>query len=202
MLTALDEGTVGNDPISFFHQWFTEVQKAEISDANAMTLSTVDSRFMPHARIVLLKGLEVGKFVFYTNYNSDKGREIELHPHAALTFYWHELERQVRIEGDIEKVPEHVSETYFHSRPEGSRLGAWASPQSSPIEHRGIIEINYKKYTEEFSKIQIPRPAHWGGYHVIPQRIEFWQGRTNRMHDRILFTKDKNGIWGKCRLAP
>ena len=202
MLAELDESTIGDDPIQFFHSWFTDAENANIKDVNAMTLATVDSRFQPHARIVLLKGLEAGGFIFYSNYESAKGQEIELHPHVALLFYWHELERQVRIEGSIEKVPEEVSEIYFHSRPEGSRLGAWASPQSREISHRGILDINYKKYAEEFSKIQIPRPPHWGGFKVIPKRIEFWQGRPSRMHDRILFTASTKSTWNKCRLAP
>ncbi len=202
MLAELDEQTVGDDPILFFHTWFTHAEESRISDVNAMTLATVDSRFQPHARIVLLKGLEEGGFIFYSNYESDKGRELELHPHAALLFYWHELERQVRIEGGIERVPEDVSDAYFHSRPEGSRLGAWASPQSRTIGHRDELDLNFKKYAAEFSKISIPRPPHWGGYRVTPHRIEFWQGRPSRLHDRILFTKSADGSWGKSRLAP
>ena len=202
MLAELDEANVGADPILFFHQWFTEAEKSKIYDVNAMTLATVDSRFQPHARIVLLKGLEAGGFVFYTNYESAKGCEIEMHPHAALLFYWHELERQVRIEGSIEKVPADVSETYFNSRPEGSRIGAWASPQSRAINSRADLDLNFKKYKEEFSNIQIPRPAHWGGYKVVPNKIEFWQGRTSRLHDRILFTLAEENIWVKSRLAP
>jgi pyridoxamine 5'-phosphate oxidase len=202
MFAELDESSVGDDPLSFFQKWFTEAQHAGIGDVNAMTLSTVDSRFMPHARIVLLKGLEDGKFIFYTNYESAKAADMELHPHAALTFYWHELERQVRIEGTVAKVEEHTSDLYFRSRPQGSRLGAWASPQSSVIEHRGVLETNYKKYAERFSDIEIPRPAHWGGYEVSPHLIEFWQGRSNRMHDRILFRNKLNEGWNKCRLAP
>jgi len=202
MLAELDENNVGNDPLLFFRQWFTEAEKSSIHDVNAMTLATVDSRFQPHARIVLLKGLETDGFVFYTNYDSDKGREIDLHPHVSLLFYWHELERQVRVEGSIEKVPGHVSDEYFHSRPEGSRLGAWASPQSRPIAGRHELDLNFKKYSEEFSQIRIPRPPHWGGYKVIPQRIEFWQGRASRLHDRILFTAGNSGKWIKWRLAP
>lgn len=201
MLSELDESVVGDDPILFFHKWFTEAEQSHISDVNAMTLATVDSRFQPHARIVLLKGLEEGGFVFYTNYQSDKGRELELHPHAALLFYWHELERQVRIEGGIEKVADEVSDTYFHSRPEGSRIGAWASPQSRTIAHRHELDLNVAKYSKEFSSIKIPRPPHWGGYRVSPSRIEFWQGRSSRLHDRILFTRSGNE-WTKSRLAP
>jgi len=140
-------------------------------------------------------------FVFFTNYDSAKGQQISSHPSAALVFFWKELERQVRIEGHIEKVSEKESDDYFNSRPQGSRLGAWASPQSQEIDDRGILDSNYKKYEQEFSKGAIPRPPHWGGYRVVPNSIEFWQGRSNRMHDRILFELENN-IWLKRRLAP
>jgi pyridoxamine 5'-phosphate oxidase len=202
MLAALDENTVGHDPISFFRKWFTEAENARITEINAMTLATADSDCIPHARIVLLKGLDSSGFVFFTNYDSAKGREINSNPHAALVFFWKELERQVRIEGTIEKVLPEESDIYFHSRPEASRIGAWASPQSSKIPDRNILDTNYTKYENEFSNIQIPRPPHWGGYRVIPHHIEFWQGRTSRMHDRILFTKNDKGNWERSRLAP
>lgn len=201
-LAALDEQTVGNDPILFFHKWFTEAEAAQITEINAMTLATVDAGHCPHARIVLLKGLDENCFVFFTNYDSDKGTQLNANPHAALVFFWKELERQVRIEGIIEKIPESESDIYFHSRPAGSRLGAWASPQSREITDRNILDLNYAKYEQEFSNIAIPRPAHWGGYRVIPSRIEFWQGRSSRMHDRILFTKKETGDWNRSRLAP
>ncbi len=201
MLAALDEETVGTDPILFFIKWFKEVEAAQITEINAMTLATVSADSRPHARIVLLKGLEQEAFVFFTNYDSDKGKQIGENGHAALVFFWKELERQVRIEGIIEKVPAGDSDQYFHSRPAGSRIGAWASPQSREIEHRNILDLNYAKYEQEFSGIDIPRPPHWGGYRVIPERIEFWQGRSSRMHDRILFMKSDNG-WLRSRLAP
>jgi pyridoxamine 5'-phosphate oxidase len=201
-LAALDEDIAGQDPIAFFRQWFNEAEAAQITEINAMTLATVDNGNQPHARIVLLKGLDAQGFVFFTNYDSAKGNEIDTNPNAALVFFWKELERQVRIEGVFEKIPAIESDIYFHSRPLGSRLGAWASPQSREIAGRNILELNYAKYEEEFSKIDIPRPAHWGGYRVIPRRIEFWQGRSSRMHDRILFTKDAAGNWGRSRLAP
>jgi pyridoxamine 5'-phosphate oxidase len=201
MLSALDEEVAGDDPLSFFRQWFSEAESARITEINAMTLATSDSRNIPHARIVLLKGLDESGFVFFTNYDSSKGAEIMENPHAALVFFWKELERQVRIEGGIEKIPAPESDEYFQSRPPGSRIGAWASPQSQEIEHRNIIELNYARYQEEFSNIEIPRPHHWGGYRVIPVRIEFWQGRASRMHDRILFCRN-NGGWVKSRLAP
>ena len=201
-LAALDEATAGNDPLAFFGKWFDEAATARITEINAMTLATVDARMQPHARIVLLKGLDTGGFVFFTNYDSDKGREIDTNPHAALVFFWKELERQVRIEGFIEKIDERESNAYFQSRPAGSRIGAWASPQSRKIAHRNVLDVNYSRYEQEFSDIDIPRPAHWGGYRVMPHRIEFWQGRSSRMHDRILFEKNPTGGWDKHRLAP
>ena len=200
-LAALDEDTVGYDPIAFFAKWFSEAEAAQITEINAMTLATAENG-MPHARIVLLKGLDKANFVFFTNYDSDKGREINSNPHVALVFFWKELERQVRIEGVIEKIPSSESDIYFRSRPVGSRIGAWASPQSSEITDRNILDLNYARYEEEFSKIEIPRPPHWGGYKVIPNRLEFWQGRSSRMHDRILFTKNEAGEWNRSRLAP
>ena len=201
MLAELNEDLAGNEPVLFFKQWFGEAEAAQISEINAMTLATVDDQNRPHARIVLLKGLEEGGFVFFTNYDSDKGLEIRGNPNVALTFFWKELERQVRIEGIATKIPETDSDIYFNSRPAGSRIGAWASPQSREIPHRHIIELNYQKYQEEFSQIEIPRPPHWGGYLVTPVSMEFWQGRSSRMHDRILFTQ-KGNIWVKSRLAP
>jgi pyridoxamine 5'-phosphate oxidase len=202
MLAALDEEIAGDDPVLFFSTWFREAERAMITEINAMTLATADHEGRPHGRIVLLKGLEEQAFVFFTNYDSDKGHEISANPHAALVFFWKELERQVRIEGRIEKIPEAESDIYFQSRPAGSRLGAWASPQSTVIPHRNILDLNYARYEAEFSGIEIPRPAHWGGYRVIPERIEFWQGRSSRMHDRILFVRNEAGNWGRSRLAP
>ena len=202
ILAALDEEIAGEDPIVFFRQWFTEAEAAEITEINAMTLATVDANSAPHARIVLLKGLDASGFTFYTNYDSAKGTELSANPHVALLLFWKELERQVRIEGVIEKVAKEESDTYFNSRPVGSRLGAWASPQSRPIADRDILDANYARYEQEFSSIEIPRPVHWGGYRVLPTRIEFWQGRASRMHDRILFSKDGAGTWERSRLAP
>lgn len=201
MLAALDEETAGNDPVLFFSNWFKEAEEARITEINAMTLSTVDAQNRPHARIVLLKGLEERGFVFFTNYDSAKGQDINANAHVSLLFFWKELERQVRIEGIIEKVPPKESDIYFHSRPAGSRIGAWASPQSREIPHRNILDLNYTRYEQEFSGIEIPRPPHWGGYIVLPSRIEFWQGRSSRMHDRILFVNNESG-WAKSRLAP
>ncbi len=202
MLQELDEASAGDDPLIFFKKWFSEAEAAAITEINAMTLATADTGGLPHARIVLLKGLDQDGFVFYTNYDSAKGKELVTNPFACLVFFWKELERQVRIEGVVEKVKEEESDIYFQSRPEGSRIGAWASPQSREITHRNILDINYSKYQQEFSDIEIPRPPHWGGYRVLPNRIEFWQGRASRMHDRIVFTKKEAGKWGRARLAP
>lgn len=201
IMAELDESVAGDDPVVFFTQWFREAERAEITEINAMTLATSGEDGLPHARIVLLKGLDDRGFVFFTNYDSAKGQEIAANPHVALLFFWKELERQVRIEGVIEKVPAEESDIYFNSRPAGSRLGAWASPQSREISHRNILDLNYARYEQEFSGIETPRPPHWGGYLVLPERMEFWQGRASRMHDRIVFARDSSG-WRKSRLAP
>lgn len=201
-LAALDEASIGNDPLAFFRKWFHEALRAEITEVNAMALATVDADHKPHARIVLLKGLEHERFVFFTNYHSHKGHDIEQNPYVAATFFWKELERQVRIEGKIEKIAAADSDAYFHSRPEGSQIGAWSSPQSQEITDRGILDKNYETYASKFSGGEIPRPDHWGGYGIVPTSIEFWQGRSSRMHDRIRFTLDAGGKWAKARLAP
>jgi len=201
-LAALDESTVGDDPILFFTRWFIECQKADVDEVNAMTLATVDSENRADARIVLLKGLEEGQFIFFTNYNSAKGKDIANNPNVCLVFFWKELERQVRIHGTATRIPAKDSDEYFHSRPEASQVGAWASPQSQTIPDRDILQRNYNRYEQEYAGKKVPRPEHWGGYAVKPASIEFWQGRSSRMHDRILFTTDKNGQWTKSRLAP
>ena len=201
-LAALDEDTAGADPLVFFSKWFAEAEAAQIKEINAMTLATSDLQMQPHARIVLLKGLDSEGFVFFTNYESAKGIEIAVNPNVALVFFWKELERQVRIEGHIEKIAEAESNAYFQSRPAGSRIGAWASPQSRKIAHRNILDLNYARYQEEFPDLDIPRPEHWGGYRVLPKHIEFWQGRSSRMHDRILFEKKETGSWTRHSLAP
>ncbi len=200
-LAVLDEQVAGDDPFSFFHKWFHEAVEANVSEVNAMTLATVNNSGKPHARIVLLKGLDETGFVFFTNYNSEKGRDISENNHVSIVFFWKELERQVCIEGLAEKVSDEESDEYFNSRPESSRLGAWSSPQSTVIAGREIIEENYSTYHKKFGN-NIPRPPHWGGYKIIPESIEFWQGRSSRMHDRILFTKKTDGSWQKSRLAP
>ena len=198
---ALDETVVGLDPLSFFGKWFMEAQAAEVPEVNAMTLATADTGGRPHARIVLLKGIDQEGFLFFTNYSSEKGRQLEANPQAALVFFWQELERQVRVEGMIQRLTEDESNAYFDSRPEGSKLGAWASPQSQPIPNRSILEDRFKTYSDKFAIGHIPRPPHWGGYRLIPDHVEFWQGRSNRLHDRILF-KRQPAAWIVQRLAP
>lgn len=201
-LAELDEATVGIDPVVFFQKWFDEAQQAAITEVNAMTLATIGPNNTPHARIVLLKGLEDGCFQFFTNYNSSKGNDITSNPNVGLVFFWKELERQVRVEGKAIVLPADKSTEYYHSRPTGSQLGAWASPQSTEIQDRTILDKNYVEYEQQFSGQVIPRPEHWGGYAVEPAYIEFWQGRSSRMHDRIVFIKETSGVWIKKRLAP
>lgn len=200
-LAELNEQTVGDDPVVFFNKWFNDALNAQADEVNAMVMASVDKDHKPHARIVLLKGVEDNGFIFFTNYNSAKGTEVSANDHVALVFFWKELERQVRIEGTISKIATADSEAYFKSRPVGSQIGAWSSPQSSVINDRSVLEENYKNYTEQYGE-DVPLPPHWGGYKVSPERIEFWQGRPSRMHDRILFTLGDNGEWSKCRLAP
>lgn len=200
-LAELDEATAGDDPFAFFGKWLTEAEAAQADEINAMTVATVDPDNKPHARIVLLKGLDAQGFTFFTNYNSVKGHDIAVNNNIAAVFFWKELERQVRIEGTAERLTDAENDTYFHSRPAGSRLGAWASPQSQVISSREVIENNFKLYENQFTG-HIPRPAHWGGYRIIPSSIEFWQGRSSRMHDRILFSLEGGRQWKKTRLAP
>jgi len=200
-LHSLSETDIAANPIEQFTKWWKEALHSEIVEVNAMTLATATKDGKPSARIVLLKDYDEEGFVFYTNYNSHKGRELEENPFAALTFFWKEIERQVRIEGSVEKVTAAESDAYFLSRPEGSRIGAWASPQSEIIENRQILETNAKHFTGTL-KNNITRPPHWGGYRVMPLKIEFWQGRSNRLHDRIQYTKTNEGSWKAERLAP
>ena len=202
-LAVLDEGNAGTDPLAFFRRWFSEAADAEIDEVNAMTLATADSEGKPHARIVLLKGLDDRGFTFFTNYESAKGHEIEQQPDAALVFFWKELERQVRIEGSIERLSAEESDAYFLSRPAGSRIGAWASPQSTIIADRRILEERVRHFEELYSGDDIPRPTFWGGYRVVPVSVEFWQGRSSRLHDRIAFKReDVSSPWDRVRLAP
>lgn len=198
---SLTEADVHPDPIAQFRSWFDEAVKAKIAEPNVMTVATVDAERRPSARILLLKDVDERGFTWFTNYQSRKARELAQCPHAALVFYWGELERQVRIEGYVEQVSAEESETYFHSRPLQSRLGALASAQSQPIADRQALEERFRQANEQYGD-QPPRPEHWGGYRLIPDRIEFWQGRPSRLHDRILYTKQRNGGWQRQRLQP
>ncbi len=200
---ALDECEVGDNPFSFFEKWFQQAIKSEEKDSNAMVLSTLSEDGSPHSRVVLLKGLEDESFVFYTNYNSQKGKDLEAQPKAALLFHWKSLERQVRIEGWVEKVNEATATAYFHSRPKGSQVGAHASPQSEKIANRAWLEERFAALDAQFQNQEVPKPAHWGGYAVKPLKIEFWQGRSSRLHDRIVFERsNENEAWQISRLAP
>ena len=200
-LSTLDENDVHADPIQQFKLWLDESLKAMLPEPNAMTLSTVDSEQKPHSRIVLLKGIEKNGFIFYTNYKSDKGRDIESNPNVSICFLWKELERQVRIEGIAKKISSEASEEYFVSRPVKSQIGAVASEQSSVIENRAILEEKFEALTKLYSTGHVPMPDHWGGYIVEPTSIEFWQGRRSRLHDRIKYEKEKKN-WIINRLAP
>ncbi len=201
-LQTLLEADVAPNPITQFGKWWDEAVKSDIQEANAMTLATVNDNGIPEARIVLLKGCDENGFVFYTNYNSQKGISLLQNPNACLVFFWKELERQVRITGTVAKVNPAVSDAYFASRPLGSRIGAWASPQSQVITGRSILEEQTATLQAQYASTPIPRPPHWGGYVVQPQQIEFWQGRTSRLHDRIKYSLQKAGIWVIERLAP
>jgi pyridoxamine 5'-phosphate oxidase len=198
---GLSESDADADPLRFFHRWFDEALASDVAEPNAMTLATVDGEGQPAARIVLLKGLDERGFVFYTNYESRKGEEMAAHPHAALVFWWQELERQVRIEGTVEKVTAEESDAYFASRPRGSRLGAWVSDQSRPIADRSVLEEKLDEVESRYAEQAVPRPPHWGGYRVVPALLEFWQGRPSRLHDRLEYTRAPGG-WTVRRLAP
>lgn len=201
-LKAFTEKEANKDPIEQFGQWWQEAIAAEIDEVNAMTLATATANGIPDARIVLLKEYDINGFVFFTNYTSAKGHQLEENPHASLVFFWKELERQVRVGGIVERVSDAESDEYYNSRPEGSRIGAWASPQSQVIESREWLDAEDLKYREVFRSKPILRPAHWGGYRIKPTHIEFWQGRPSRLHDRLSYTKDGQGTWIMERLAP
>jgi len=201
-LHVLSEEKVLSNPLQQFHSWWKEALASDIDEVNAMTLATASSDGLPAARIVLLKGFDEQGFVFFSNYNSYKGQQLEENPRACLVFFWKELERQVRITGLVEKVSAAESDAYFHSRPEGSRIGAWASPQSQVIADRNWLLENEKNFRRQFEHGDLKRPLHWGGYRVKPITFEFWQGRKNRLHDRIQFSLEENGTWKIERLAP
>jgi pyridoxamine 5'-phosphate oxidase len=197
---TLDEGRVDPDPIRQFQAWMNEAVAAQLPEPTAMTLATVNGRGRPSARIVLLKGVDAQGFVFFTNYESRKGKELAANPMAALTFMWKELERQVRIEGQAERVSAAESNAYYATRPLGSRIGAWASPQSDAIESRAWLEKRWEELTREHGE-NPPCPPHWGGYRILPDYLEFWQGRGSRLHDRIAYAR-AGERWKIARLAP
>ena len=202
MKETLSEHDVEKDPFQQFGKWWTEILETSADEANAMTLATATPEGLPTARIVLLKGYDRNGFVFFTNYESRKGKELLENPHACLLFFWGVLERQVRIEGICEKVSEEDSDSYFHSRPEGSRIGAWVSPQSQVIKGREVLDEKLSEISSKYADGSVPRPPHWGGYVVVPRVIEFWQGRPSRLHDRIRYSLDASGNWNIERLAP
>ena len=197
----LDEQHISDNPIQQFRIWFDEALKAELIEPNAMMLATVNAQKRPSMRIVLLRDILEDGIVFYTNYLSRKGNEIELNPYGSATFFWPELERQVRIEGVLKKIDEHISDSYFAKRPRGSQIGAWSSPQSKTIHSRNELEENEMHYTALFEGKDVPRPPHWGGYILQADYMEFWQGRENRLHDRICYTLSE-GNWERSRIAP
>jgi len=199
---TLDEANVSADPYAQFGLWLGEALASEsIVEPNAMTLATVGADGRPSARIVLLRGYDERGLRFFTNYRSRKGRELEASPRAALVFYWGPLQRQIRVEGDVARVTPAESDAYFATRPRGHRLGAWASPQSEAVVTRAPLEEAMRRCEERFEGIDVDRPEYWGGYRVVPIRFEFWQGRTNRIHDRIAYERDAKG-WRILRLAP
>ncbi|MBB3698668.1 pyridoxamine 5'-phosphate oxidase [Flammeovirga yaeyamensis] len=198
---ALEESDVLEQPIQQFEIWLEEAIKAEVMEPTAVNVATVSKEGTISSRTVLLKGVEDDAFVFYTNYNSRKGQALQDTKKVAMNFFWPELERQVCIEGTVEKVSEEVSDTYFASRPYKSKVGAWASEQSSKISSKNVIVTRFAKYAAKFIT-KVPRPPHWGGFAVKPTRIEFWQGRPSRLHDRIQYELNEQGIWERSRLAP
>lgn len=190
------------DPIKQFGKWFGDAAAANIRDVNAMSLATASADGVPFVRIVLLKAISDRGFVFFTNYQSEKGQQLEANARAALNIFWVQLERQIRIDGAVEKTSREESEEYFHSRPIGSQLGAWASDQSQVIASRDALEAKLTEVTARFAGGTIPLPPHWGGYRVVPETVEFWQGRTNRLHDRFRYRRKDGAGWTVERLAP
>ena len=201
MLNALNETDIAPDPLRQFEKWFGEALAAEVPEADAMTLATVTPELGPDARIVLLKGFDSNGLVFYTNFQSRKAKELAANAQACLLFYWLPVKRQVRVEGTVEKVSDEEADAYFQTRPWGSKLGAWASDQSEVIESRTELEKRFAEYELKFGD-DVPRPPHWGGYRLKPTSIEFWQGRENRLHDRLRYSLQDDGSWLVERLAP
>lgn len=201
-LAGLSKADLNPDPIIQFNLWFQQALDADLIEPNAMTLATATPDGKPTARIVLLKGVDQRGFVFYTNYESQKGQQLIVNPQAALVFHWNQLERQVRIEGQVVKLTKEESATYFHSRPQASQLGAWASAQSRVISNRQVLEQKLADLETAYKDSTVPLPEHWGGFRVIPNRIEFWQGRPSRLHDRLVYVLEAHSDWKIQRLAP
>jgi len=199
---ALTEEAADTDPLRQFAAWFDEALKSQLIDVNAMTLATASPGGEPAARIVLLKGVDESGFVFYSNYESAKGRDLSANPRACLLFFWAEIERQVRITGAVTRTTSEESESYFHSRPFESQIGAVISDQSRTVSDRSRLEKRYAETAEKYQGSIVPRPDHWGGYRVKPETIEFWQGRTSRLHDRLLYSRQADGSWSRSRLEP
>lgn len=199
---SLDESTVAADPIEQFTRWFKEAQASGVAEPNAMTLATVAATGQPSARVVLLKGVTEEGFVFFTDRRSRKARELEANPAASAVFWWHELERQVRISGSCVRHHDGPSDAYFAMRPRGSQLGAWASEQSSEIASREDLDARLREVAERFGDGPVPRPPYWGGYRLVPDELEFWQGRPDRLHDRLVFTRTPESGWRRARLSP
>ncbi|MGI6851365.1 pyridoxamine 5'-phosphate oxidase [Mesorhizobium sp. 1B3] len=201
-LTSGNDFTTAEEPFRLFATWLEDATKSEINDPNGVALATVDSDGFPDVRMVLLKGFDEAGFVFYTNFESAKGREILGNMKAAMCFHWKSLRRQVRVRGPVEIVSDAEADAYFASRPRGSRIGAWASKQSRPLESRFALEKAVAEYTARYAVGQIPRPPYWSGFRIVPKTIEFWHDRPFRLHDRLLFTRDEGGKWGTQRLYP
>ena len=199
---GLRRSDLNPDPIKQFANWFTTAIETGIGDVNAMSLATAGQDAKPSVRIVLLKSFDEDGFVFFTNYESEKGKQLEANPYAALGFYWIELDRQIRISGKVDKTSRKESQTYFRSRPVGSQLSAWASRQSAVLDGRRVLDARMEEMNERFADKRVPLPPHWGGYRLKPDNMEFWQGRSNRLHDRFRYTRKSDGSWLIERLAP